>query len=345
MTWFPRWRTLLFGALVLVLVAAWAFSAYAAVTYLQNERTNQALAVFTKLTQNHKYEFIHALLDREGIDAVNRLLVAFDTPSASGLTYQFGTFMYAKYGTSAIAKCPKALLLGCRAGIIRAALMARGPDVLSEFITACGAGKPGIGYSCGHGIGHGTAEIKDFDVPSALIVCDGLATYAQAPCFGGIFQEYLEFAPAANFSEADLWQPCTGLSDQHRSVCAFTLPDLWYTRYQYTDEKIVSLCESSADSVIRENCLLGVGFRVTKLAKGDPTTIIARCADLLPENERPLCIIASANVLSVYTYPDWQSRVNTVCATLSPDLETICRAAPGTHTTFETNTLLTAYSF
>jgi hypothetical protein len=296
------------------------------------------VTVFNDLSPNKKIELLRLIMDAEGADAGWRMLELAQVPGVGPLPYFIGTYMYEKKGSSGIRECPETFLLGCRGGLLKAAVAAEGLAVIENLENECEIA--GLGQTCGHGLGHGFSQFADFNIQKALEYCDLLTANAQIPCYGGVFQEYWEFAPDEKFMKNSIWEPCTGLDDRHRSVCAFNLRDQWGVRYGFDNTKSMQLCLSVHDRTIKLGCMLGIGFKIVKEQDGDVGRVVDTCSSVFPEDYRPLCLISAANVFAVYKYVDWRESIFKVCRLLTDDLRSTCRNAAEIKTLFATASVL-----
>ncbi len=310
---------------------------------LEEKRLLGKLAVFNALEFKDKLVFLESVMEKEGIVAGWKLLESADVPSVGPLPYFVGTYIYKKHGSQGIKLCPDSFRLGCRGGLLKATVATEGLNVLKDLKDECDL--KGLGKTCGHGLGHGFSQFTNFDIKKSLEYCDQLTSYAQVPCYGGVFQEYWEFGPEYMFSKDDVWKMCRDLPERHRSVCAFNLRDMWEVRYQLDNSESMTLCISADDRTTRVGCLLGAGFRIVKQNDGKVRDVITSCIEVFPEKYRPLCFISASNVFAVYKYDDWQNSVKVVCDELDGEMKSACRNAAEVKTLFETETVLKEFLF
>lgn len=308
---------------------------------LDEKGSHERVQVFNALNDDDKLIFVRNLMDQEGIISAWKLFDAAGVPGVGPLPYHVGSYIYSKHGASGIKLCPPEYWLGCRGGLLKAAVAAEGLTVMKDLEEECNV--DGLGFRCGHGLGHGFSQFTGFDIKKALSHCDALSLNSQRPCFGGVFQEYWEFAPEDKFLSAGVWDMCRDLGGAHLSVCAFNLRDLWESRYQLDFHESMGLCLSTDDRTIRLSCLLGVGFDIVKKSGGQAKEIIEKCREVFPADYEPLCLVSASNVLAVYTYTGWKDSVKHICGQLAPELQPTCREASEIRTLFATDTILTTF--
>ncbi len=309
---------------------------------LEEKRSFEKLAVFNALIFKDKLVFLESVMEKEGIVAGWKLLESADVPSVGPLPYFVGTYIYKKHGSQGIKLCPNSFRLGCRGGLLKAAVAAEGLNVIKDLKNECAS--KGLGKTCGHGFGHGLSKFTNFDIKKSLEYCDQLR-YAKVPCYGGVFQEYWEFGPEYMFSKDDVWKMCRDLPERHLSVCAFNLRDMWEARYQLDNSESMALCVSADERTTRVGCLLGAGFKIVKQNNGKVRDVITSCNEVFPEKYRPLCFISASNVFVVYAYDDWRNSVKAVCNELNGEMKSACRNAAEIQTLFETETVLKEFLF
>lgn len=333
-----KYRALVSLTILMVLLIVYMSWSLLNATMRVDESKKILSAFFDGLSEERKLEFLRKVMDQEGVDAGWYVLESANIPGVGPLPYFIGTYMYEKYGSRGITQCPDAFRLGCRGGLLKAAVAAEGLGVMKDLEDECDF--KGLGKTCGHGLGHGFSQFTAFDIKKALEYCDQLTQYSQVPCYGGVFQEYWEFAPGEMFSKDDVWKPCSGLPERHLSVCAFNLRDQWGARYQFDNSRSMELCLSADDRTVKLGCLLGIGFKIVKQQAGQAESVINECTDIFTDQHRPLCLISASNVFAVYKYPDWRESVYKMCRELDSEMRSVCRNAAEIQTLFATETLL-----
>lgn len=80
-----------------------------------------------------------------------------------------------------------------------------------------------LAYQCVHGLGHGLMIDTGYDLPTALRICDGLATgWDQTSCTGGVFMENISSSYGVKsrwLRKKDLVYPCDVVKERHKLYC------------------------------------------------------------------------------------------------------------------------------
>lgn len=293
-----------------------------------NKKPSPFPVLIEELSLEKRKAFLEDLMTREGIDSVWRFFKSHQIPAVGYDSYTSGELLYKHYGLKGVEMCDPAFIKGCSSGVIKALMVKFGLDAIKQLPNRCFNKEGHITY-CAHGIGHGLADVTDFDVPKALAYCDSIVDeYRLRPeCWGGVVQESAIFAAVKVFNKKDgnLWRPCDELSVKYRGVCAFVLADLvWFGRDKLDISKIIEKCVSVDDEMLRKGCLLGSGYRIAKLSIGSSSYIQNQC-NLFPKNIWHYCIMSAAGALPVLNYKNWPDNAKKLCELLPKEYSEECQ--------------------
>lgn len=148
---------------------------------------------------------------------------------------------------------------------------------------------------CVHGAGHAILHGLDYDLPSALDVCDSFPTPdIQSMCYSGVFMENITAAEPAlrNVDPSQPLFPCTTLADKkYLGNCLFFQPSL-FLEWGYTPKQILDTCRLTA---IPDECARGYGRELASdLRLGRFADVAHICEEIGGELERG-CTIGTVN--------------------------------------------------
>jgi hypothetical protein len=217
------------------------------------------------------------LTSRYGPDtALQALQIYKDSGRAVGDTHEWAHIVGRQtartfgYTGQSFLKCPTTFNYGCMHGFFEEVLGHSGStrDAVDQI---CGRLESDSNYSdkfkfyCYHGVGHGIMQSYDYDLKTALSLCDGLSTHmAQDGCWQGVFMENTNGdvsgkARPGVFLADDPLAPCDKVDAKYRYECYVNHAPHLMKVYAYRIKDASAAC-LGADGPNVQACLLSVGL-------------------------------------------------------------------------------------
>lgn len=251
-----------------------------------------------------------------------------------------------------IRECRPVFASGCYHGVVEASLQAVGRIDVPELERLCvamdGAGGPGPGFECIHGLGHGVLGALGHDLQSALRDCDALSTPRRAAsCHLGTFMEAITSAVGApamhgvhahaegheghkvrplTIDAADPFSPCRAYGDPYATSCWLFQGFVILRANGFDAGRALRVC-GGAPNGRAARCYEGVGHQLTGLFQRGDRWILDQCA-MGQAALAPHCAAGAALALDGM---DWSGfRAARLCAAAPEEWKETCyRSASG----------------
>lgn len=287
--------------------------------------------------QTTRLKGARALAERVGPDE------ALEIVKDSGLPYtgeghlavhQIGFVAYEKYGVDAILHCKDYFLSACYHGAIIQAASDHGFDIIKQMSDRCRSFAPRF-FQCVHAAGHAINAIWNYDLPKALLTCDGLYEQdTQFPdtltsCHNGAFMENLfgvhdwgtASVPKRDWlKDDDYFYPCDAFGEKYQKGCWLNQGARIYQMEKGDLPKSASICDTVSDNTYRDWCFDNLARQIHPLTESDIGKVWSLCGQL-GQNRLEGCVMI--NAVSYYSVGDKQLGVD-VCNTMAPYPRTIC---------------------
>ena len=228
-----------------------------------------------------------------------------------------GNAAYAKYGVSGVRICDASFGYGCFHGVTELAVqqMASTAD-LKSIEQECEAQTNGVNQqNCYHGIGHGIASVKQFELNVSLDECDKLEVNNREFCYDGVMMEHTYGVENQQITTEDPWKICEELQSQYHKACGnYQSARLSVAGWGF--EQIIKSCPATIIVLLEKQCARGVGYASVNEYWQEPEKIISQCAIALTQANNDWCLMAAASEFSFQAYNNWQDTANKLCNTI-----------------------------
>jgi hypothetical protein len=174
---------------------------------------------------------------------------------------------------------------------------------------------PETSFSCYHGLGHGVMMHENWDLRSALGICDGLKSSAgRSGCWQGVFMENVNEAQAGrwwrgHFSLADPLAPCDTLDSKYQYECYINQFGWLMVFFRDDVGRAAQACLRAGDKAAAAACVSSIGLAATNpswqrslLPGSDPVKTIenawAICRKFPPDHVEECVIPGVDNILA-----------------------------------------------
>lgn len=299
----------------------------------------EELARFKSLTDVEKYAWVNEISEKEGPEVAWRyILAAYTTPegvvgNAHDLAHLVGQLLYKKYGFKGLKTCTPTFAFGCYHGVMQVAFDKEKPSEFPAQLAAAQVGceevAPGESpsyWSCIHGIGHGVATYRGFDLKTSLADCDTYGPRFSTYCHDGVFMEFVSRAPEGYYRAADPLYPCDAIGEAYKVACARNQVQVMKQKFGLADKDIAKACLAGGDEKISYHCIDAIGYGVGQAAHGEAQRVIDSCNAIADKSAAAQCLAAAAGELVFQNAADWQRNVETICASLAGNPRRDCEA-------------------
>lgn len=229
----------------------------------------------------------------------------------------------------ALQSCTEQCGYGCFHGVLLGAFKVRGNNLLRNLSSLCKTYSdksfPGQGLTaCRHGLGHGLAELSDFNLSKATSYCDLLEDgRAKEECATGVLMEVIETSIIDPKNQRipipdNISEVCKDLSGLYLEICQINIGSYEYKRSADL-KKSFSLCKSIPTN-LQDNCAGDMGTDLYFMLR-DPGKIWQAC-EMSDPDQIPLCVRGAA-FSALVTDPSGETSLN-LCKKISDDLKQNC---------------------
>ena len=194
-----------------------------------------------------------------------------------------------------IRECSPVFASGCYHGVVEASIHTAGRIDMPRLEQLCvgmnATGRPGPGFECIHGLGHGILGAVGYDLEATLHYCDALSVASlAASCHSGAFMEAISSALGAPMPHAhadhqhgqaagpapapaprrlsidasDPYSPCDGFRDPYATSCWLFQGFVILRRTGFDAASALRICDRAPDGRAAR-CYESVGHQLTGL--------------------------------------------------------------------------------
>ena len=290
---------------------------------------SKLLTDFKSKDEKGKYAWLEERADIESPKiAWEYVVAAYSTPKGvtgnpHDMAHLVGQLIFHKYGLGGVSICNPSFAFGCYHGLMEVAFVG---DTLVEYAQDLEDAQKGcqtIGektspyyWSCIHGIGHGVATFRDYDLPPSLSDCDALETPVRTYCHDGVFMEFSAGAPANFYKPSDPLYPCSTVREMYKGACARSQTSVMASRMNLKTKEISTLCDESGNAQIIFHCIESLGFNAANQSNYSVALIVKTCREIENEKNSAQCLAAAAGELVFQNVTNWREKSAEVCNAL-----------------------------
>lgn len=232
------------GIWFLVIILAVVGSFY----YYNASKVDRIVAKLEKLSW-HNLQDIEKLTNQlVGVAGAKEALSLVNSASINSggikhlISHEIGALMYRSHGPDSIVDCEDDGLNGCLHGFIIEAIVDIGYGGVYEMIGKCKNYSDHAYKMCVHGAGHAFLAISNYEIDSAISMCDELVLSLSDPgyevkkwCGNGLFMENVHgdhngLIPIRHpsLSTENLLQPCDSMREDYKATCFNNQAGWWH---------------------------------------------------------------------------------------------------------------------
>jgi hypothetical protein len=137
-----------------------------------------------------------------------------------------------------------------------------------------------IAYQCVHGLGHGLMIQSGYSLPTALEICDALATdWDQTSCTGGVFMENISSSYGVKskwLKDDNLVYPCDKVAKRHKTYCYLMVTSRILQANNYDFKGAAKTC-ATVEVFGKPLCFQSLGRDASGFTRQDPVRIRSIC--------------------------------------------------------------------
>lgn len=136
---------------------------------------------------------------------------------------------------------------------------------------------------CVHGLGHGLAELYDYNTTAAVDRCDEFGPqWAQSACARGVFMQnvvryYETKTKVGDFDKNDMYFPCNRTVEEFMPQCYYYQQSYWLIRSGNNLTDAYAKCDNITPSEFIKSCYQGIGRALVDVVYSHPELAIASC--------------------------------------------------------------------
>jgi len=296
-----------------------------------------AISEFKNLPEREKYAWLENRAKVESPEVAWRYVKeAYNTPEGvvgnpHDMAHLVGQLIYKSYGFDGLTICEPIFAFGCYHGLIEVAFDKDKPEAYSDKLFAAQEGCKSLGdtetpsyWSCIHGMGHGVATFREYNMEKSLNDCDLLNERVRTYCHDGVFMEFSISAPASFYKKERPIYPCDTVAEDYKTSCARSQVQVMRLRFKMNTNAIARTCIDTKNTKIIYHCTDALGYFIAQTSAGNPSKIIANCRDITNEKSAAQCTAAAAGELIFQNYVGWQDSVKEICGSLSEAYQVDC---------------------
>lgn len=286
---------------------------------------------------NTQYEKLVNISERDGPRAAwQYLLDTYKTPEGvignpHDMAHLVGQLLFKTYRFDGLSTCTPDFAFGCYHGLMEIAFggssASKYKEQIKEAENGCADTAPTTSpshWSCIHGIGHGVATYRDYDLPPAIEDCRLVSKSVQPYCFDGVFMEFSINAPENFYRKDEPLYPCTIVPEENKIGCARAQTQVMRMRLGLETREISRICQASDNANITYHCIDALGYFTAQIANRDPEKIIKGCQEIEDKKNSAQCLAAAAGELVFQNVVGWQQAVQTICKSLGETEKVMC---------------------
>jgi len=183
-------------------------------------------------------------------------------------------------------------------------------------------------YNCVHGVGHGIMDVKQGDLFASLTVCDTLTDqWERESCYGGVFMQNVmdeldDDHGKPDFKDDDPMYPCTAVNDKYKEQCYLMQTSHALKVGNEDFAKVFQECRA-IEPTYKDTCYQSLGRDASGNSSSDGTQTRMSCMLGADFEAQSNCIIGAVKDFVSYYHSDQQA--NELCRSLDPSLASICQ--------------------
>ena len=284
-------------------------------------------------TVNEQEPELLKLLNRVGPEVAQEELYGSGLPFTGEthlLVHTIGNFIYKNYGSEGLKLCKNYFLSACYHAFIINDLADNGMEGLAKTIQLCGEAGVPVLSQCSHAAGHGFVAWNDYDLISALPMCDELGDKGgNVPlfnCYDGVFMENLfgvhagEPSPKRWIKEDDRHYPCNDprIPKKYLPGCWANQASLMYQMYRGNLEKVAEGCDAVVNPDHKETCYNNFARQIHPETLGKTDKAFELCKNATGKKWQNYCL--NTLVAAAFSVGDQEKMPFEICNRIS-DLE------------------------
>lgn len=271
---------------------------------------------------------LEAFIEQFGPGGALQVLKQIELESGSNChdrAHEAGRISYEMFGPAAFALATHDCQSGGQHGAIEAMFAERGTANLSSDIAALcdSTANAFFRHQCVHGVGHGLMAWTNYDLPTALGLCDNAQNQDRDSCYSGIYMENVVGGLSGAMGhvteylrEGDPIYPCDIVEPQYQPACYFYQTTRMATVLNWDMAAVAALCDQ-APANSRSLCFRSYGRDAANLAADDPAETIGHCRHAAYVIDNADCIWEA--VQNGFWEPVGADRAVAFCALLDAD--------------------------
>jgi plastocyanin len=300
--------------------------------------SSKLLEEFKKLDEGAKYIWLEDLAREESPETAWQYVKdAYRTPKGvignpHDLSHLVGQLIFETYGFQGLHICEPVFAFGCYHGLMAVAFNHNEEKDYLSNLSAAEAGCGTLGdqasadyWSCIHGMGHGIATFREYDLKKSLEDCDFLDEQLRTYCHDGVFMEFSISAPPSFYKKENPIYPCDAVDESYQTACARSQVQVMRLRLGLDTDNIVRNCQKTGNDSIIFHCIDALGYSIGQTSGGRASKIILDCRQIEGEKLEAQCASAAAGELVFQDYQGWPQAVTEVCESLGEPFQNSCR--------------------
>lgn len=304
---------------------------------INTDVNSKLLTEFKSQDEKAKYTWLENIAKRDGPEVAWRYIKAtYNTPDGvvgnpHDMAHLVGQLIYKTYGFKGLPICEPIFAFGCYHGLMEVAFDKNKPEEYADKILSAEDGCSILGdtetpsyWSCIHGMGHGIATFREYNIDKALKDCDSLAEKVRTYCHDGVFMEFSVSAPPNFYIKDNPIYPCDVIAQNYKKSCARYQPQVMRMRFNMDTDAIALVCTNTTNNDIIYNCTDALGYFIAQTSGGKTSKIVAGCNDIENKKAAAQCAAAAAGELVFQDYVGWRESTKEICASLSGEYQVSC---------------------
>ncbi len=254
--------------------------------------------------------------------------------------HKIGRVAYKIYDANSFKNMDSSCHSGFIHGAMESFLQDKGTQNLSLNIqNLCNNFSSSFGtFECLHGVGHGVMAYENYDLASALKLCQTLTdSYSEESCYGGVFMENIIASQGNGVTSAHRTQwvsqdplfPCNSI-DQEESLqmqCYLMQTSRMLDLFNYDFYKVSQACTKAQQNMV-STCFQSLGRDAAGYTLRDSVKTNQICK-IVPKEHYQDCVRGALFVLIDFWGDKIVDQPHTLCKTLDSDNKAFCYQSLG----------------
>jgi hypothetical protein len=316
------------------------FAAPAKKASISGQMTDPKLvAEFKSQNEQAKYKWLEDIAQQYNPEtAWAYVKAAYDTPAgvvgnAHDMAHLVGQLIFKQYGFDGLSICDPTFAFGCFHGFMEVAFDKEHPEQYESNLQkgqdsckALGDMKSPSYWSCIHGMGHGIASYRDYDLDSSLTDCDRLDPQVRTYCHDGVFMEFLNKSSPHFYKTSDPIYPCDTVGEEYKIACARSQATVMRVRLGMTTPQIADACLATHNDKIMFNCIDSIGYFIGQTNAANASQVVTDCREIREDAGAAQCMAAAAGELVFQDSVGWREGAQQICSSLRGTYKDLCFA-------------------